>query len=104
MHEELNQSFYIRSFPFKITIWVVCGTDFGVDEELAGILEMVGIVRRECELKGAAFYLLDNSFERPVFADEFEGGVRAHFRDGIEIIAAEKYTKIDELVANGQGQ
>jgi hypothetical protein len=39
----------------------------------------------------------DNAFEVLVVADEFEGGGGADAFDGVEVVAAEKDTEVDEL-------
>ena len=41
--------------------------------------------------------VLDDAFEVGMLADEFEGGAWADAFDGVEVIAAEEDTKVDEL-------
>jgi hypothetical protein len=76
---------------------VIRWSDVRVEEELAGISEgpvfWEGVFRFLVVLDP-----LDELLESAMLADELEGSVRTYFGDGVEVIAAKKDTKIDELV------
>ena len=75
---------------------MVCGTDIRLKEQVARIFE--GPVIGNCVF---LFRILlngfDDCFKGAMFTYQLQSGVGADFRDRIDIVTAEKNTKIDKL-------
>lgn len=95
-HEELDQAFNVRSFPFEVAVRVLWWSHVWVEKQLSRVL--VGPVVRD----GVAFLrvFLDERYdvlEAAVVADHFEGAVRSDFRDGVDVVASKEDAEINEL-------
>jgi hypothetical protein len=95
LDEELDQPFDVRRFPLQVAFWGVGGAHIGLEEERAGVGE--GPVFGEGEFVLGGLDMGHYAFEVLVIADEFEGGGGADAFDGVEVIAAEEDTEVDEL-------
>jgi hypothetical protein len=93
--EEFDKAFDVRGFPFHVALCRVGGAHVGLEEELARV--GVGPVFGDCVL-AAALQVLDYVLEVLVLADKLQCGAWADALDGVEVVAAEEDTKVNELV------
>lgn len=75
---------------------MVSGANVRSEEEIACIL-VRPIGGDDILVFRVGFDMGDNSFKRAMVTNEFESGIGADFWDGVEIIAAEENTQINEL-------
>jgi hypothetical protein len=95
LDEEFDQTLNVGGFPLEVAFGGVGGAHVGLEEEEAGVGE--GPVFGKGEFVLAGLDVCDYAFEVIVVADEFEGGGGADALDGVEVIAAEEDTEVDEL-------
>jgi hypothetical protein len=74
---------------------MISGADVGVEEELSSI--GIGPVFWNLELSLSCLDSLDEFLKSTVFTDEFQCGMGADLGNGVEVIAAEEDTEVDEL-------
>ena len=96
LDQELNKTFYVWGFPLEVAFWVVGGAHVGLEEEEARIGERPVVGDGEL-LGGLGLDVFNDAFEVGMLADELEGGAWADAFDGVEVIAAEEDTEVDEL-------
>jgi hypothetical protein len=95
-HQEIDETFHIRSFPFEIAVWVVCFSHVRVQEEFSCFL-IWPVVRDSVLILGIFLNRLDDFLKCAVLFDQLQRSVRADLGDGVDIITAKQDAKVDEL-------
>lgn len=96
-YEELHQTLDIRAGPFEIAFGSVGGENVGFEEEVPGVGEGICFGEREFLALGVVFDEGDHGIEGLVLANEVQSSLRADFADGVDVVAAEEDTEVDEL-------
>jgi hypothetical protein len=97
LDQELDKSLNVWGFPLEVAFWVIGRSYVRLEEEEARIGERP-VVRDGKLLGGLRLDVFDDAFQVVVLTDEFKGCAGADAFDGIEIVAAEEDTEVDELV------
>lgn len=96
LDQELHEAVDVGCLPFEIAVRVVGLSDVGLEEQFPRLF--VWPVVWDCIfLFGVFLDEVDDTFECVVVTDEFEGSIRANFRDRINIVAAQEDAEVDEL-------
>ena len=97
LDQELDETLYIWCFPLEVAFRVISRSDVWLEEEQARIGEWPVVRNREL-FGGLGLDVFDDAFEVIVLADELQSGAGADALDGIEVVAAEEDTEVNELL------